>query len=126
MIDGDLNATTNKNQLHITAGGTTVPTTGFNVTANGVSIAHQYAWSSTGEPNGNKRHYGGGGKRSYANREIVVTLLDADQTNNDIQFYPASYNEEPYFICSTEKSTDALAASHTVDGIGHVFVLAGT
>ena len=112
MIAGTLNATTNKNQLHITAGGTTVPTTGFNVTANGVSIAHQYAWSSTGEPNSNtNRRSFAAGKRSYANREIVVTLLDADQTNNDIQFYPAAYNEEPYFICSTEKSTDASAAS---------------
>lgn len=112
MINGASNATTNKNQLHITAGGTTVPPTGFNLTANGVSIAHQYAWSDT------KEKYKGNARKSYserpavfANREIVVTLLSADQTNNDVQFYPASYNSEPYFICSTEKSTDALAAS---------------
>ena len=110
MLDGDLNATLNKNQLHITAGGTTVPATGFNLTANGVSIAHQYAWSNTGEPTGSANR-GFVFYRRYANREIVVTLLDADQTNNDVQFYPASYNSEPYFICSTEKSTDALAAS---------------
>jgi len=110
MLDGDLNATVNKNQLHITAGGTTVPATGFNLTANGVTIAHQYAWSNTGESTSSFNR-GFILYRRYANREIVVTLLDADQTNNDVQFYPASYNSEPYFICSTEKSTDALAAS---------------
>lgn len=111
MIAGTLNATTNKNQLHVTAGGTTVPPTGFNLTANGVAIAHQYAWSDTKEPQRRVGKSWGEQSGVFANREIVVTLLDADQTNNDIQFYPASYNSEPYFICSTEKSTDALAAS---------------
>ena len=113
MIAGTLNATTNKNQLHITAGGTTVPATGFNLTANGVSIAHQYAWSTQRLPRTNTtaNRRGNSNYGKYPNREIVVTLLSANQTNNDVQFYPASYNSEPYFICSTEKSTDALAAS---------------
>ena len=112
-VVGASNATTIKGKLYITAGGSAVPSAGYSLTDDGlgVRIEDKYLWQKE-----RIRGDGGGFMDSlfnsyYESNEIVISLLSADQSNNDIQFYPLAYNEEPFFICSTVVTDDPTEAS---------------
>ena len=110
---GASNATTIKGKLYITAGGSGVPASGYSLTADGlgVIIDDNYLWQKE-----TIKGKGGGVIANLMNsykesNEVVISLLSADQSNNDIQFYPLAYNEEPFFICSTVVTDDPTDAS---------------
>ena len=109
------NAVTNKYLLQVTAGGRVVPHGSYDVVTSpsvGILLESSYAWS-LGDPR--KLSTGSGRHKTrfeiYNSNQITVTKLVDDQTNQDIQFYPTVYNEEPFFVVSSAKSTDPTDAS---------------
>ena len=112
-IAGTSNTVANKYLLQVTAGGRVVPHGSFNIVTApyaGIEINANYAW----ETDRKKARYQKAGSpkifvgyRFYPSKEIVVTKVQADQTDQNIQFYPHTYNEEPFFVISTLKSDDA-------------------
>ena len=113
-LAGTSNAVANKYLLQVTAGGRVVPHGNFDVVTTpyaGIEINFNYGWE-TDRKKANKVRLGYGNWRYYyPSKEIVVTKVAADQTNQNIQFFPYLYNEEPFFVISTLKSDDATDTS---------------
>lgn len=119
-VAGITNAVTTNNKflLQVTAGGRIVPYSSYNVVSSpsaGIEIANSYAWDQGQKVDVIKVNGVMGSTRvtswRYPSNQITVSKLSADQTNQDIQFYPTAYNEEPFFVVSTAKSTDPTDAS---------------
>ena len=112
-VVGASNATTTKNKLYITAGGSAVPSAGYSLTDDGlgVRIEDKYLWQKEKIRGDGDGFMGALLNSYYESNEIVISLLSADQSSNDIQFYPLAYNEEPFFICSTVVTDDPTEAS---------------
>lgn len=117
MALGTNNATSNKFNLQVTVNGRVIGHGLYDVVTSptaGISIQGSHAFDPT---RSNGKSVGSSSPRSMVSTvalrsyEIVVTKIDEDQTNQNIQFYPAAYNEEPYFVISTVKSDNAADTS---------------
>jgi len=116
-IAGTSNVVANKYLLQVTAGGRVVPHGSFDIVTApfaGIEINAKYGFETDGkkaryERVGSSKSFRG--YRYYPSKEIVVTKVAADQTNQNIQFFPHLYNEEPFFVISTLNSDDATDTS---------------